>query len=54
MKKRFMAALSVLALALAMPVAAFAANSPANVKSGPVTSNGVTANASGVAAGSDA
>lgn len=37
-----------------MPVAAFAANSPANVKSGPVTSNGVTANASGVAAGSDA
>lgn len=54
MKKRFMAALSVLALALALPVAAFAADSPANVKSGPVTSNGVTANASGVAAGSDA
>lgn len=54
MKKRFMAALSVLALALALPVAAFAADSPAIVKSGPVTSNGVTANASGVAAGSDA
>lgn len=30
MKKRFMAALSVLALALALPVAAFAAPSPAN------------------------
>lgn len=54
MKKRFMAALSVLALALALPVAAFAANSPANVKSDPVTSNGVTANASGVAADSNA
>ncbi len=54
MKKRFMAALSVLALALALPVAAFATNSPANVKSDPVTSNGVTANASGVAADSNA
>ena len=54
MKKRFMAALSVLALALALPMAAFAADSPANVKSDPVTSNGVTANASGVVAGSDA
>lgn len=54
MKKRFMAALSVLALALAMPVAAFAANSPEMVNSQPVTSNGVTANASGVVAGSDA
>ena len=39
MKKSFMAALSVLALALALPVAAFAADSPANVKSDPVTSN---------------
>lgn len=54
MKKRFMAALSVLALVLAMPVAAFATNSPANVKSDPVTSNGVTANASGVVTGSNA
>ena len=54
MKKRFMAALSVLALVLALPVAAFAANSPEKVSSQPVTSNGVTANASGVVAGSDA
>ena len=54
MKKRFMAALSVLALVLAMPVAAFAANSPEMVNSQPVTSNGVTANASGVVAGSNA
>ena len=54
MKKRFMAALSVLALALALPVAAFAANSPEKVSSQPVTSNGVTANASGVVTGSNA
>ncbi len=54
MKKRFMAALSVLALVLALPVAAFAANSPEKVSSQPVTSNGVTANATGVVAGSDA
>ena len=54
MKKRFMAALSVLALALALPVAAFAANSPEMVNSQPVTSNGVTANASGVVSGSNA
>lgn len=54
MKKRFMAALSVLALALALPVAAFAANSPEMVNSQPVTSNGVTANASGVVTGSNA
>ena len=54
MKKRFMAALSVLALALALPVAAFAANSPEKVSSQPVTSNGVTANATGVVTGSDA
>ena len=54
MKKRFMAALSVLALALALPVAAFAANSPEMVNSQPVTSNGVTANATGVVTGSDA
>lgn len=54
MKKRFMAALSVLALALALPVAAFAANSPEKVSSQPVTSNGVTANATGVAADSNA
>ena len=54
MKKRFMAALSVLALALALPVAAFAANSPEKVSSQPVTSNGVTANATGVVTGSNA
>ena len=54
MKKRFMAALSVLALALALPVAAFAANSPEKLSSQPVTSNGVTANATGVVTGSDA
>ena len=54
MKKRFMAALSVLALVLALPVAAFAANSPEKVSSQPVTSNGVTANATGVVANSDA
>lgn len=42
MKKRFIAALSVLALALALPVAAFAADSPASV-SDSATSNGVTA-----------
>lgn len=54
MKKRFMAALSIFALVLALPVAAFAANSPEKVSSQPVTSNGVTANATGVVAGSDA
>lgn len=41
MKKRFMAALSVLALALAMPVAAFAAPSPANTTA--TGANNVTA-----------
>lgn len=41
MKKRFMAALSVLALALAMPVAAFAAPSPANTTT--TGANNVTA-----------
>lgn len=54
MKKRFMAALSIFALVLALPMAAFAANSPEKVSSQPVTSNGVTANATGVVAGSDA
>lgn len=54
MKKRFMAALSIFALVLALPVAAFAANSPEKVSSQPVTSNGVTANATGVVANSDA
>lgn len=54
MKKRFMAALSIFALVLALPVTAFAANSPEKVSSQPVTSNGVTANATGVVAGSDA
>ena len=49
-----MAALSIFALVLALPVAAFAANSPEKVSSQPVTSNGVTANATGVVAGSDA
>ena len=41
MKKRFMAALSVLALALALPVAAFAAPSPANTTA--TGANNVTA-----------
>lgn len=41
MKKRFMAALSVLALALALPVAAFAAPSPANTTT--TGANNVTA-----------
>lgn len=41
MKKRFMAALSVLALVLALPVAAFAAPSPANTTT--TGANNVTA-----------
>ena len=44
MKKRFMAALSVLALALALPVAAFAAPSPANTTA--TGANNVTASVS--------
>ena len=47
MKKRFMAALSVLALALALPVAAFAAPSPANT-----TATGAN-NAEGTPAGAN-
>ena len=55
MKKRFIAALSVLALALALPVAAFAAGSPDQTATNTVTgNNGVVATVSGVATGSDA
>ena len=63
MKKRFMAALSVLALALALPVAAFAAPSPANtpgannvtasVNNASVKVVSTTKNAEGTPAGSN-